>query len=207
MCLLFVGVVFMFYNFIEIGTSDFNTLVESCSDEDVGLCIEPIFEYLEKLPSKKNVVKVNCAVSNSVGEVDIFYVRPEDIERLGFGHFARGCNSINEPHPTLLRKFKQKYLDVVIRKRVPVLSWLELIRLYNIDGVDYLKVDTEGHDAVILRDYFNECVKNEGLFAKKILFERNALTNHALMDGVIADFVKVGYSGSQRGEDYRLVKK
>ena len=47
----------MHYNFVEIGTSDFDTLIEGADDEQVGLSIEPIAYYLNKLPDKKNVKK------------------------------------------------------------------------------------------------------------------------------------------------------
>ena len=37
------------YDFIEIGTSDFQTLIEEASDEAIGLSVEPISYYLNKL--------------------------------------------------------------------------------------------------------------------------------------------------------------
>ena len=36
------------YDFIEIGTSDFDTLIESSDDNVVGLSIEPIKYYLDR---------------------------------------------------------------------------------------------------------------------------------------------------------------
>ena len=43
----------MIYDFVEIGTSDFNTLLQSSKDQR-GLSIEPLKIYLDKLPNKKN---------------------------------------------------------------------------------------------------------------------------------------------------------
>ena len=45
----------MNYNFIEIGTADFDTVIEHATDNIVGLTIEPIKYYIDKLPLKKNV--------------------------------------------------------------------------------------------------------------------------------------------------------
>jgi hypothetical protein len=45
------------YDFIEIGTSDFDTLIETSDDKTVGLSIEPIKYYLDRLPERKNVKK------------------------------------------------------------------------------------------------------------------------------------------------------
>ena len=35
------------YDFIEVGTSDFHTLIEQADENTVGLSIEPINSYLE----------------------------------------------------------------------------------------------------------------------------------------------------------------
>jgi hypothetical protein len=37
----------------------------------------------------------------------------------------------------------------------------------------FLKIDTEGHDCVILNNYIDHCKTNKDLLAKKILFETN----------------------------------
>jgi hypothetical protein len=44
----------MRYDFIEIGTSDFETLLQESSG--VGLSIEPLKFYLDNLPNKDNVM-------------------------------------------------------------------------------------------------------------------------------------------------------
>jgi hypothetical protein len=50
---------------IEIGTSDFDTLIESASANTVGFSIEPIKYYLDNLPDKPNVTKINKAIVGS----------------------------------------------------------------------------------------------------------------------------------------------
>lgn len=49
-------------DFLEIGTSDVETLIESCDEDSFGISIEPLKYYLDKLPDKKNVKKLNLAV-------------------------------------------------------------------------------------------------------------------------------------------------
>ena len=89
------------YDFIEIGTSDFDTIIESCSDTDIGLCVEPLVDYLNNLPSKNNVKKINCAISfdDSFGEIEIFYIPVETLKENKLPLGLRGCNRINEFHP------------------------------------------------------------------------------------------------------------
>ena len=47
------------FNFVEIGTSDFDTEIQKAGDSDVGLSVEPLKKYLDRLPNKPNCVKVN----------------------------------------------------------------------------------------------------------------------------------------------------
>ena len=50
----------MHYDFIEIGTADFDTLVEQDWPEDVrGICVEPRADLLSNLIDRVNVIKVN----------------------------------------------------------------------------------------------------------------------------------------------------
>ena len=62
------------YDFIEIGTSDFHTLIESATDKTIGLSIEPIKTYLDRLPNKENVLKVQAAVSDSDSTIEIYHI-------------------------------------------------------------------------------------------------------------------------------------
>jgi len=64
-------------DFIEIGTADFDTLIQDCSDLAQGISIEPLSFYLDALPSKPHVIKLQKAVSNVVGLTEIYYLDPK----------------------------------------------------------------------------------------------------------------------------------
>ena len=68
------------FDFIEIGTSDFNTLLQKADDSVVGLSVEPLVDYLERLPERARVTKVNAAVSDRSGSMEIYYV-PDAVRR------------------------------------------------------------------------------------------------------------------------------
>ena len=53
----------MKYDFIEIGTSDFDTLLETTINK-IGISIEPLKYYLDNLPNNDKVIKVNCAIED-----------------------------------------------------------------------------------------------------------------------------------------------
>lgn len=194
----------MKYDFIEIGTSDFRTVVESCKDQ-VGLCIEPIPYYLNKLPTKPNVTKANYAVSSTHEEMDIFYIKPEKIKEHKLPHWVRGCNSIKKAHPTIEKLLGDKHDEIVTIDRIQCVTWEYLIQKYDIESIDYLKIDTEGHDGVILLEYYKECIKNPNLKAKTILFENNVLRDEKLIEDAIYKFNQIGYCGKAMNQDYKLV--
>ena len=73
----------MHYHFVEIGTSYFNTEIEKASNNCFGLSVEPIINYLNKLPNKPNVIKVNKAISvNNQQEIlKVYYISDETIKK------------------------------------------------------------------------------------------------------------------------------
>lgn len=196
----------MHYDFIEVGTSDFRTLIQTCNDKEIGLSIEPIQMYLDGLPDKPNVTKVNCAISNINGTIDVYYVKPEDIVKYNLPNWVRGCNSINKPHPTVLNLLGDKHDSVITKEVVQVINWARLVDIYKIESIKYLKIDTEGHDGLILDDYYNTCLNNTKLLANTIIFENNILADVELNNSVINKFINLGYKGEKIGDDYKLVK-
>ncbi len=221
----------MEYDFIEIGTSDFGTLIENADNNTKGLSIEPIQVYLDNLPNKKNVKKVCLGISDNNKIDKIFYVKPENIEKYNFPNWLRGCNSISQPHPSHLRfnfainKNKNKptkelerperinfdlrgldKLEILEAQDVEIINTKELIKRYNIEKVKYLKLDTEGHDCIILLDYIKNCILNPSLFPDKILFENNRLTPKESVDKVIKAFQKYGYKVEKLRADIKLIK-
>jgi len=199
----------MNYDFIEIGTSDFETEIEKCDDTSVGLSIEPLINYLNKLPNKKLVTKVNCAVSNHKGKMNIFYVLEENIKKYNYPDFLKGCNSIGKPHPvTKGFVFGIHVPDNLIDSvEVEVKSVEQLFNEYDVESIKFLKIDTEGHDCIIMNSYYELCTKNNDLFAEKILFESNALANKNEVDLIIEKFIKYGYELIATGENTILKRK
>ena len=84
----------MKYNFIEIGTSNFDTLIQAATDATVGLSIEPIQYYLDQLPNPTNVKKINCAVSrtNQNEILHVYYVPEDVIVEQQLPAWLKGCN-------------------------------------------------------------------------------------------------------------------
>ena len=181
----------MNYDFIEIGTCDFDTLIQSTSDQ-IGLTIEPLQIYLDQLPNNPNVIKVNSAVSISDGRCNIFWVHPDDISKYNLPWYIRGCNSINSPHPTTLKILQENNLEHLTKiENVEVLSWTSLVKRYNIQDVKYLKIDCEGHDFIIVNHILDN---NCGVLPKKIEFEANDLTTEESRIQTLQKALQYGYN-------------
>jgi autotransporter strand-loop-strand O-heptosyltransferase len=194
------------YDFIEIGTSDFDTLIGESDDNVVGLSIEPIKYYLDRLPNRKNIKKLPIAVSDKDGFIEIYYIPDEKIIEHNLKWWVRGSNSIGKPHPFTVKEYGEEFYNSVVEiEKVPTLSWTTLVDREEIGSIGYLKIDTEGYDHVILNDYIEMCKKNPKLFANKIKFERHPnVSNIEEIDKVTRKFVD--YSVEYTDTDVLLTK-
>jgi autotransporter strand-loop-strand O-heptosyltransferase len=195
------------YDFIEIGTSDFDTLIENADDNTIGLSIEPIKFYLDRLPDKKNVTKVNAAISEYSGFIDIYHIEEDKIIENNLPYWVRGCNSVDKPHEYVVNKIgKDLYDKIVTKTRVIKMDWYSLVDMFNIEGITHLKIDTEGHDHIILESYLNQCNINPKLLADTIEFECNEISNKEAIDNILLKIQNI-YNIDRRENDIFLNKK
>ncbi len=194
------------YDFIEIGTSDFDTLIETSDDETVGLSIEPIKYYLDRLPERKNVKKLQVAISETDGFMDIYYIPLDKIEEYSLPFWVRGTNSINQPHPFAVKKIGKEIYDSVVNiEKIPTLSWKTLVNQEHIKSIGFLKIDTEGHDHIILNGYLELCESQPNLYAETIQFEYHPeISNIDELEKIINRFKN--YSVERNEMDVTLTK-
>jgi FkbM family methyltransferase len=193
----------MKYDFIEIGTSDFDTLLETTTNK-IGISIEPLKYYLNNLPNNDKVIKVNCAISDSDFETDIFWVSPDDIKKYNLPNWLRGCNSIISSHPSVMKELeKNNLLEIYKTSKCKCITWSTLISTYDITSVDLLKIDTEGHDCKIIQ---NILISNT-ILPNEILFEYNVLTSENEFKSTMNLLNKKGYYEVEKGFDTIKVKK
>jgi FkbM family methyltransferase len=181
-------------DFIEIGTSDFDTLIEKATDDIRGISIEPMKTYLDRLPNKQNVKKINCAIAFNGKEelVDLYYIPEEVIKATPkISWMMRGCNSIGDYHYQHKRKKMQDKVKIV---KIPAIPLPKILEDNNIRGIKFLKIDTEGADCLILMsliDYLKN--KSTEYWPKKIQFESNILTDEKIILETISTYEKLGY--------------
>lgn len=180
----------MVLDFIEIGTSDFETLIEGANQER-GLSIDAVDLYLNRLPNKPNVEKLNYAISDRSGEIEVFYVHPDDIEKYNLSWFLKGCNTIGSPHIVTLRELKERNLENLLQvKKVKLYCWKDLVEKHNIDEIKLLKIDAEGHDITIVNNILDG---GHNVYPEKIIFEANELTSDVDRLATIKKATENGY--------------
>lgn len=191
---------FVDIDFVEIGTSNFSTIIEECGEDVIGFSIEPIKYYLDCLPDKKNVKKINVAITSNRDKdfIDIYYIPESVINEENLHPCLKGCNTIGDYHPLHIAFNYQKF---VIREQVRLLNIDEFLKMYNIRNIKFLKIDTEGHDVCILNGLFDYISKLEKIYyPNKIMFESNEHTPTEKVDRIIERSLALGYKVN-RGYD------
>ena len=213
----------MRYDFIEIGTSDFDTLVEQDWPEDVhGICVEPMEIYLNNLIRRPNVVYVTTAISDKDGEATMYYPDPDFFQKhKEINRDIRGWNTLHTAHPSLKEHVTDSGLSSITtnemcarllpRKiktiRVQTVTWETFATTHDITGIGHLKIDAEGHDIVILRQYFAYCEKHPECLADKIEFETMRNVWGDLIDEAIEHLNKLNYVELRVGRDNAMFVK
>jgi hypothetical protein len=207
------------FDFIEIGTSDFDTLIQTCGEDARGLSVDMMQHYLDRLVSKPNVIKVCAGITGLVEppsdsddalpkSVTAYHIHPDDIEKHHMPFWLRGCNSIMTPHPTAVKYLESRNLRHLYREtQVPMLTIKELFDTYDVGSVKYLKLDTEGHDCAILGGLLEMCRLNPQRWPGEILFECNVLTPTQVVDNVINSLIREGYTLVRRDESDALMRR
>jgi FkbM family methyltransferase len=186
----------MHYKYVDIGTSDFDTCLDFVNSNNIEniLLVEPIFYYLNKLPTYPNVIKDNVAISNTTGKLKVYFLPEDIISNYNFPQWLRGCNTINTRHPTVDRHLTDNNisLDLVESTDVDVITFDMLCQKHNIESIDSLKIDTEGHEEFILPDVLGKV--KQGFLINNIKFENQSyLGNKPFLNNLRNEFIKNGY--------------
>ena len=195
-------------DFIEIGTSDFDTLSHHADANTHGIALEPLPFYLERLPRHPNVKRIAAAITpgDQPGKMPIYWVHPDDLVKHNLPDWLRGCNRIGGLH---LQHMVPHISPYVRRTDVQCISLDSLLRENQVSEITLLKLDTEGMDSDILLD-FAPCLRrpqNPAPMPDVIQFETNCLTHQTTIDQVREIYGKLGYKALRRGDDTLLIRK
>ena len=125
-----------------------------------------INNYNKIFKTNQNIFFINKAVSNFIGEIEMT-IPSENNNWQDLPFWASQLASVNSDHAT-------GHISSLLVEKINVKTTTinEIVKEYNINQIDLLHTDTEGHDYIILMDY-DFVIK-----PKKIIFE------HKHMDGL-----------------------
>jgi len=138
--------------FIEIGTCDFDTLLPLCKNGWKGYFVEPIKKYADFikktcLENSYDSMVSNCAISYFTGNIEMYASSGKS------GKWSRGVShAIHQKGYKFLEHPKNASLIERIVK-VPCYTLDDYIDLHKIEKIDFLKIDTEGHETDIIENY------------------------------------------------------
>lgn len=131
--------------FVEIGSCDFDTLNYLSDRGWKGVIVEPIKKYLNNIEQKPHVHYLNYAIDLDRG-VRIMRTAPDslvetDREYAGMSSFINMNELLSE------------------EQLVNTITFDDLIDLCNITQIDYLKIDAEGYDWVLISNFPYDKIK------------------------------------------------
>lgn len=178
------------YDFLEIGTADFDTLAQQLSTADgiTGISVEPVLSHLNRLPRAEGQHKVHAAISDADGMADLYVVRSEymeptctakTVQDLGIPYclpwWFRATASLHSPSQLVEVHLGNLSPDAQMTIPVRTLTYRTLLEAYDVSSIEMLKIDTEGFDVQILRQVLSYG-QASGMWPERIQFERNNLT-------------------------------
>eukprot|EP00439_Symbiodinium_sp_Y106_P057486 s2217_g8.t1 len=149
------------FDYVEIGTADFDTLAQRLQDVDVrGLSVEPVEEHLQRLPDRPKKEKVAAAIAEDGrvlelaprplqvdGWADLYVVRPEYMEpqcsnetvaSLGLRYclpwWFRATASLGRPSSLVDVHAAEKATEAQMVVKVQTLTYRSLMERYNVTG-------------------------------------------------------------------------
>jgi len=183
-------------DFIEIGTSSFDTLIQVAMNATVGLSVEAVKYYQDKLPNPPGVTKVNAAIveRHDLGSVDFYDISYENMKRHRLPTWLKGCGSVFQPHPQLLEQLRLRRLskELIRHSRVRALTFAQLLKQERVRSINFLKLDVEGQEANILKGVLEVCAAHRARCPRKIMFEANKLRG-ATKDALVEQLKRHGY--------------
>ena len=145
--------------FIELGSCDYDTFIPLLKTGNWnGIFIEPVEYYSNSLEQQLNELNLKnswalekTAISNYVGEIEMNICMPENGYSRGLSFLT---DTIDIPH-------MQEQPHQNWKKQITKVTTLDnIIEKNNIEKIDLLKIDIEGHELNVLENYSWKIIPN-----------------------------------------------
>lgn len=216
----------MKYVFIDIGCGTFGVSSEIYGTNVKGMYVEPIKQFLDVLPGSDSIDKVNVAITDFIGEqkMDVWMLAKQikyytenqlisakkTIEKKGIicpslDHILyQGCGTLIENRECIPHEATKVNVKCITLKK--------LFDDYNIEEVDHIKIDVEGHENIVLNQLL-DIMRTTNFKINNILqFEWNGLTDRDELMELAECFAnefsfKITHKHEYWNEDLILIKQ
>jgi len=163
----------------HIGKTEYDPVFKSVKYNDNAIFVEPVpwlckqlVENYDNEYPNNSFIFINTAVSDKTGKIKL-YTPSEKNDFTKYPDWASQLSSINENHIVNHILINSDIKDLIVDEiNVEAITLNDIIIKFNIQSIELLHIDTEGHDCDILMNLDFQKVK-----PKKIMFE------HKHMDG------------------------
>lgn len=162
--------------FVEIGSCDFDTCERLIKNDWSGIVIEPVKYYYNKLPKYPNIKYENIAISDKKGISEIHYLDPNIITDKSQS-WMKGISSIEGKTGSLSLNENSFMKKNIIKQEVNTDTLQNICDKYNVTSIDFLKIDTEGTDLIVLKS-----LNLEKVYVKMIKIEYKHLNLNEIKD-------------------------
>jgi len=184
------------YDYIEIGTSDFDTICQSSEPGAVGISMEPVAAYLHNLPDKLGNIKIEAAlVPKHQASQSIYWLPARAILEYGLPKWLRGCNTLGAPHRSVIEYLKAHGLSesLLDSRHCKCMTPSELVEQYQPGSIGVLKLDTEGMDSILVTAWAELCKGSQAPLPEVVWWECNNLSTLAEIAAAQQSLLDLGY--------------
>ena len=136
--------------------------------------------------------------------INMYYIPENIIKENNLPEWFKGCNTIGDYHPLHKKHNVEKFVKV---ESVELISVSRLFYSNNVRGLEYMKIDTEGHDCIILKGLYEYLrYLPDNFHPREIKFESNEHTNPENIDKIISLYESFDYYLVSRDYDTVLKK-
>lgn len=199
----------MFYNYVDIGTSNFNTSAKfAIADPSINvLLVEPLNFYLDSFKGN-NIKLCNCAISDTEGTSIIYFLPEEYIEKtfpMPDKFWLKGCNKLDMPHHFVVAELQKLSinLDVINQREIKKITFDTLCNEFDITSIGRLQIDTEGYECRILPSVIQK-IKN-GMKIQSLLIESNDNSDQMQIEKLFTQFTELNYVRINHPHDVELI--
>lgn len=181
----------MKYKFVDIGCCNYCCSGDIYGLDEKHLYVEPIKEFIDVIPEGKGTVKENAAISNTNGTTKFFTPKLHgNVEYYSRDEMLKitADKKLHDEWQLKNREYAHSGIEknprtILLQETIVNCMTLEtLFNNHNVTEIEYLKIDVEGAESIILKQLLSLMLKGSIKITKQIIFEYNYLSNNKKLD-------------------------